>query len=187
MLRVSELYKDLPPSLALMGMSADVPLGQSALGPVQAGSVQSFQQKPSATSHLPLPHPRFPSTGSGFEPPSCAYVLSEQEILHQKSLDVSFNVTHRIEAGAQGQSLCQEWHHLRRMWSLIPPFGLLEVLCSNIQSYVDCPYLKCQCFEAQEAAQVLQASSRSDAPDRAREVWFMLFVLRREHVSRVIL
>ncbi len=47
MLRVSEVYKDFPPSLAplvtTMGMSADVPLVQSAFGAVQAGSVLSFQ------------------------------------------------------------------------------------------------------------------------------------------------
>ncbi len=47
-----------------------------------------------------------------------------------------------------------------------PPFGLLEVKCPNIQSYVDCPYVW-WCFETQEAAQVLLASSRSDALDRA--------------------
>ncbi len=52
MLRVSEVYKDFPPSLAplvtTMGMSADVPLVQSAFGAVQAGSVLSFQHKPPA-------------------------------------------------------------------------------------------------------------------------------------------
>ncbi len=233
MLRVSEVYKDFPPSLAplvtTMGMSADVPLVQSAFGAVQAGSVLSFQHKPPAMREvINIPSapasPTLPIHSYRLEPPSCAYVLSEQEHLHLKSLEVSFNMAHRIEAATQGQSSCQEWDRLRKMrvtstrfhevchvrghtsaenlaerilrgtgqttdmrrgidmeplgvkeyctlknvncspcgfivhpdapWldsspdgvildpSGNPPFGLLEVKCPNIQSYVDCPYLK---------------------------------------------
>ncbi len=124
MLRVSEVYKDFPPSLAplvtTMGMSADVPLVQSAFGAVQAGSVLSFQQKPPAMREvINIPSapasPTLPIHSYRLEPPSCAYVLSEQEHLHLKSLEVSFNMAHRIEAATQGQSLCQEWHRLRKM------------------------------------------------------------------------
>ncbi len=233
MLRVSEVYKDFPPSLAplvtTMGMSADVPLVQSAFGAVQAGSVLSFQHKPPAMREvINIPSapasPTLPIHSYRLEPPKCAYVLSEQEHLRLKSLEVSFNMAHRIEAATQGQSSCQEWHRLRKMrvtstrfhevchvrghtsaenlaerilrgtgqttdmrrgidmkplavkeyctlknvncspcgfivhpdapWlgsfpdgvifdpSGNPPFGLLEVKCPNIQSYVDCPYLK---------------------------------------------
>ncbi len=124
MLRVSEVYKDFPPSLAplvtTMGMSADVPLVQSAFGAVQAGSVLSFQHKPPAMREvINIPSapasPSLPIHSYRLEPPSCAYVLSEQEHLHLKSLEVSFNMAHRIEAATQGHSLCQEWHRLRKM------------------------------------------------------------------------
>ncbi len=125
MLRVSEVYKDFPPSLAplvtTMGLSADVPLVQSAFGAVQAGSVLSFQHKPPAMREvINIPSapasPSLPIHSYRLEPPSCAYVLSEQEHL-----------------------LC----------------GL--PLSKNVR----------WCFETQEAAQVLLASSRSDALDRA--------------------
>ncbi len=94
MLRVSEVYKDFPPSLAplvtTMGMSADVPLVQSAFGAVQAGSVQSFQHKPPAMREvINIPSapasPTLPIHSYRLEPPSCAYVLSEQEHLHRIS------------------------------------------------------------------------------------------------------
>ncbi len=102
------------------GMSADVPLVQSAFGAVQAGSVLSFQHKPPAMREvINIPSapasPSLPIHSYRLEPPSCAYVLSEQEHLHLKSLEVSFNMAHRIEAATQGQSLCQEWHRLRKM------------------------------------------------------------------------
>lgn len=66
-LRVAEVYKDFPPLLAplvtTMGMSAEVPLVQSAFGAVQAGSVLSFQQKtPEMREIINIPdapaHPR---------------------------------------------------------------------------------------------------------------------------------
>ncbi|XP_072562284.1 uncharacterized protein [Paramormyrops kingsleyae] len=233
MLRVSEVYKDFTPSFAplvtTMGMSAAVPLVQSAFGPVQAGSVLSFQQKQQAMREIiNIPSapalPSLPIDSYRLEPPSCAYVLSAQEHLHLKSLEVSFNMAHRIEAATKGQSSCQEWHRLRRLrvtstrfheichvgghtsaenlaerifrgtgqtqdmrrgidmeplvvkeycvlknanyspcgfivhpdapWlgsspdgvifdpSGNPPFGLLDIKCPNVQSYVDCPYIK---------------------------------------------
>ncbi|XP_016115352.1 uncharacterized protein [Sinocyclocheilus grahami] len=103
MLRVSEVYKDFPPSLAplvtTMGMSADVPLVQSAFGAVQARSMLSFQHKPPAMREvINIPSapasPSLPIHSYRLETPSCAYVLSEQEHLHLKSLEVSFNMAH---------------------------------------------------------------------------------------------
>lgn len=232
-LRVAEVYRDFPPLLAplvtTMGMSAEVPLVQSAFGAVQAGSVLSFQQKPPEMREIiNIPdapaQPSLPIQSYRLEPTTCAYVLSEEEHVYMKSLQVSFHMAHRIEAATREQSSCQEWHRLRKMrvtstrfheachvrchtsaenlahrilrgtvmtkdmrrgidmepvavteycslknvnyspcgfiihpdapWlgcspdgvvfdpAENPPFGLLEIKCPNIKSYVDCPYLK---------------------------------------------
>ncbi|CAM4715466.1 unnamed protein product [Leuciscus chuanchicus] len=87
-LRVAEEYKDFPPLLSplvtTMGISAEVPLVQSAFGAVQAGSVLSFQLKPPEMleiiniSDAPA-QPSIPIQSYRLEPTTCAYVLSEEE------------------------------------------------------------------------------------------------------------
>ncbi|KAK7130410.1 hypothetical protein R3I93_019904 [Phoxinus phoxinus] len=80
-LRVAEVYRDFHPLLAplvtTMGMSAEVPLVQSAFGAVQAGSVLAFQQKPPEMREIiNIPdapaQPSLPIQGYRLEPTTCA-------------------------------------------------------------------------------------------------------------------
>lgn len=236
LLRVSETYANFPPLTAplvtTMEMSADVPLVESAFGPVQAGSVLSYQLPQPKTREIvkiadaPSP-PILPLDGYRLQASQCAYVLSHQEQFHLKALETTYEMSHKVEVATREQSSSPEWHQLRKMritssrfrevchvrgetsadhlaermfkgsgmqtmemkrglamepvavqeyctlknvnffpcgfvvhpdapWlgsspdgiifdpSVRPHFGLLEVKCPNVPSYVDCPYLKIQ-------------------------------------------
>lgn len=47
-------------------------------------------------------------------PSDCAFVGSEDEYLHLKSLSVTLNMAHKIEEATREQSSCSEWRMLRR-------------------------------------------------------------------------
>uniref|UniRef100_A0AAZ3NQ29 YqaJ viral recombinase domain-containing protein n=1 Tax=Oncorhynchus tshawytscha TaxID=74940 RepID=A0AAZ3NQ29_ONCTS len=229
LLHVSETYDNFSPLTATlvttMEMSADVPLVESAFGPVQAGSVLSYQLPQPKTCEIvmiadaPSP-PKLPLDGYRLLSSQCAYVLSHQEQFHLKALETTYEMSHKVEVATREQSSSPEWHQLRKMritssrfrkvchvrgetsadhlaermfkgsgmqtmemkrglameptlknvnffpcgfvvhpdalWlgsspdgiifdpSVRPHFGLLEVKCPNVPSYVDCPYLKIQ-------------------------------------------
>lgn len=210
-----------------MGISCEVPLVDSALGPVQAGSPLSYWQPATAkrdlSFHAAPPPPSLPLKNYHLQPSNCMLVCSEAQQLYLKSLDVTWDMAHKFECATREQSLCSEWHQLRRprltasrfreicqvrectedslavrilqgtrqtaamkrglemeadaFWEycqmkrvnhypcgfVIHPdapwlgaspkgvifdpseqcnFGLIEIKCQNVKSYVDCPYLK---------------------------------------------
>ncbi|XP_078140703.1 uncharacterized protein LOC144539475 [Centroberyx gerrardi] len=124
-LQVEEAYKNVDPLsrplVCTMGMSADKPLVDSRFGPVQAGSVLSYQQPPVKTHHinhhkdappfpsLPLEDYRLDQSLQG-----CMFVLSKHDELHIKYLQVTFDTAQKIEEATREQSGVSEWHTLRK-------------------------------------------------------------------------
>ncbi|XP_067271626.1 uncharacterized protein [Pseudorasbora parva] len=230
-LQVKEVYKDFSiaeaPMICSLGVSCEIPLVDSALGKVQAGSPLSYQQPAIANRNLSFhaapPQPSVPLQNYRLQPSSCMYVCTEPQQLHCKSLEVTWDMAHKYECATRDQSSCTEWHQLRRhrltasrfreicqvrenteeglanrilqgtrqtaamkrgleleadaIWEycqikrvnhypcglVIHPdapwlgaspdglifdpseqcqFGLVEIKCPNVKSYVDCPYLK---------------------------------------------
>ncbi|XP_029615867.1 uncharacterized protein LOC115198224 isoform X4 [Salmo trutta] len=107
LLRVSETYANFPsltaPLVTTMEMSADVPLVESAFGPVQAGSVLSYQLPQLKTREIvkiadaPSP-PILPLDGYRIQSSQCAYVLSHQEQFHVKALETTYETSHKAAA-----------------------------------------------------------------------------------------
>jgi len=105
--------------ITAMAFTSDVPLVESMLGPVQEGSVLSYQLPvrtfPRNCSHTDAPSPPQPPLshyrlGSS----TCAFVFSEHQNHHLASLATSLETAHKIEKSMQEQSSCAEWHQLRR-------------------------------------------------------------------------
>lgn len=119
-LKVQEAYHGLSPDeapmITTMAISSDVPLVESKFGPVQEGSVLSYQLpvRPVPNTHphtdappppqLPLSHYRLGPSASAFE----------HQHHHLASLATSLEISHKIENSTREQSSCIEWHHLRR-------------------------------------------------------------------------
>lgn len=138
LLRVSETYANFSPLTAplvtTMEMSADVPLVESAFGPVQAGSVLSYQLPQPKTREIvkiadaPSP-PILPLDGYRLQSSQCAYVLSHQEQFHLKALEttyemshkvnialeITYEMSHKVHVATREQSSSTEWHLLRKM------------------------------------------------------------------------
>nr|XP_046152416.1 uncharacterized protein LOC123993974 [Oncorhynchus gorbuscha] len=101
-LRVSETYANFSPLPAPLGttmeMSADVPLVESSFGPVQCGSVLSYQLPQPKTHEIvkiadaPSP-PILPLDGYRLQASQCAYVLSHQEQFHLKALETTYEIS----------------------------------------------------------------------------------------------
>ncbi|CDQ75179.1 unnamed protein product [Oncorhynchus mykiss] len=99
---VSETYANfspLPaPPVTTMEMSADVPLVESSFGPVQCGSVLSYQLPQPKTHEIvkiadaPSP-PILPLDGYRLQASQCAYVLSHQEQFHLKALETTYEMS----------------------------------------------------------------------------------------------
>uniref|UniRef100_A0A8C6KPA7 YqaJ viral recombinase domain-containing protein n=1 Tax=Nothobranchius furzeri TaxID=105023 RepID=A0A8C6KPA7_NOTFU len=122
-LKVQEAYHGLDaaeaPMITTMAISSDVPLVESAFGPVQEGSVLSYQlpvrKVPNTRPHTDAPDPpQLPLSHYQLEPAACAYVLTEHQHHHLASLATSFEMSHKIENSTREQSSCSEWHQLRR-------------------------------------------------------------------------
>ncbi|XP_029955469.1 uncharacterized protein LOC115394311 isoform X2 [Salarias fasciatus] len=230
-LQLTEVYKEFSadevPMICSMGISCEIPLAESSLGLVQAGSALSYQHPATAKRdlhfHTAPPPPSLPLHSYRLQPSSCMFVCSEQQQLHLKSLEVTWDMAHKYECATRTQSSCAEWYQLRRprltasrfreicqvrenaedsladrmlqgtrqtaamkrglemeadaIWEycqlkrvnhytcgfVIHPdaswlgaspdglifdpseqsqFGLIEIKCPNVKSYVDCPYLK---------------------------------------------
>ncbi|KAL7859107.1 hypothetical protein SRHO_G00142540 [Serrasalmus rhombeus] len=79
----------------------------------------SYQQPLLPSRHLTL-HPDVPSTpllplkDHHLDAPTCAFVCTEQELFHLKSLEVSLDMAHKIEMSTREQSSCADWHLLRK-------------------------------------------------------------------------
>ncbi|KAG9264210.1 hypothetical protein AMEX_G22466 [Astyanax mexicanus] len=122
-LKVAEAYKDFPadiaPLITTMAISADVPLVDSAFGPVQEGSPISYQH-PVPVSRTILYHqdapppPPLPVDGYSLEPTTCQFVCSLQQQLHLQSLQTTLDMARKVEAATRDQSASVEWHKVRR-------------------------------------------------------------------------
>lgn len=101
-----------------MGISSEIPLADSALGLVQAGSPLSYQQpateKTDLLFHAAPPPPSLPLQNYRLQPSSCMFVCSEPQQLHLKSLEVTWDMAYKFECATRAQSSCGEWHQLRR-------------------------------------------------------------------------
>lgn len=121
-LRVTEVYKDFPaaeaPMICSMGITCEVPLVESALGMVQAGSPLSYQQPATArrdmSFHTAPPRPSLPLDNYHLPPSNFMFVCTKSQQLHLKSLEVSLDMVHKFECATRAQSKCAEWHDLRR-------------------------------------------------------------------------
>ncbi|XP_051977939.1 uncharacterized protein LOC127639768 [Xyrauchen texanus] len=122
-LKVQEAYHGLSadeaPMITAMAISSDVPLIESMFGPVQEGSVLSYQLPvmavPSTRPHTGAPSPpQLPLSDYRLGPPTCAFVFSEHQHHHLASLATSFETAHKVEKSTREQSSCAEWHQLRR-------------------------------------------------------------------------
>ncbi|XP_052010231.1 uncharacterized protein LOC127662882 isoform X2 [Xyrauchen texanus] len=122
-LKVQEAYHGLSadeaPMITAMAISSDVPLIESMFGPVQEGSVLSYQLPvmavPSTRPHTDAPSPpQLPLSDYRLGPPTCAFVFSEHQHHHLASLATSFETAHKVEKSTREQSTCAEWHQLRR-------------------------------------------------------------------------
>ncbi|XP_031646395.1 uncharacterized protein LOC116353622 [Oncorhynchus kisutch] len=101
-LHVSETYANFSPLPAPLGttmeMSADMPLVESSFGPVQCGSVLSYQLPQPKTHEIvkiadaPSP-PILPLDGYRLQASQCAYVLSHQEQFHLKALETTYEMS----------------------------------------------------------------------------------------------
>lgn len=120
-LNLSEVYKDFPqdhlPMVCSMVISKDVPQVDSLFGKVQMGSVLSYQQPTkvdTAQYHQAPPPPQLPLDGYSLGPSECLFVCTRKQQLHLQSLEVTWEMSRQIERGTREQSLCADWHTLRR-------------------------------------------------------------------------
>lgn len=122
-LKVEEAYKDftadIAPLITTMAISSDVPLVESAYGPVQEGSPISFQFPVPMTrvivrhDGIPTP-PALPLDGYRLEPTTCTFVCSHQQQNHLQSLATTLDMARKVEAATREQSNSVEWHTVRK-------------------------------------------------------------------------
>nr|XP_023661379.1 uncharacterized protein LOC111840612 [Paramormyrops kingsleyae] len=121
-LRVAEAYSELDPLdrplVTTMGMSANKPLVESEFRLVQRGSILYQQPKLHSRNiviHLNAPpYPSLPLETHNLAPTECMWVCTEEEQLHLRSLTVSIDMAHKIEASTRDQRTVPEWHMLRK-------------------------------------------------------------------------
>ncbi len=119
---MTEAYADFSKAESLMvcsmGISCEVPLVNSALGMVQAGSPVTYHQPAAAqrdmSFHLAPPSPSLPLEGYHLEPSVHMSETTEAERRHLQSLQVTWDMANTLERATRSQSSCEEWHQLRR-------------------------------------------------------------------------
>ncbi|KAK7918718.1 hypothetical protein WMY93_010002 [Mugilogobius chulae] len=72
--------------------------------------IPAASQRESQNIHDAPPPPSIPLQDFRLLPSECMFVCSRRQQLHLKSLEVTLETAHKIE----GQSLCADWHNLRR-------------------------------------------------------------------------
>lgn len=98
-------------------LDCSIPLVDSLFGKVQAGSPLSYQQPPPEKRmafHSAPPPPSLPLQGYNLQPSSCMFVCTRSQQLHMKSLEVSWEMSQKLELATRDQSSCAEWYNLRR-------------------------------------------------------------------------
>nr|XP_055034705.1 uncharacterized protein LOC129422685 [Misgurnus anguillicaudatus] len=121
-LQVTEVFKDFSkddtPMICSLGISSEIPLVDSTLGKVQAGSPLSYQQpaiaKRNPSFHAAPPQPSVPLENYCLQPSSCMFVCTQPQQLHLGGLEVTWDKAHQYECATRHQSTCTEWHQLRR-------------------------------------------------------------------------
>lgn len=120
-LRLSEAYKDFSPTdlpiICSMGISAEIPQVDSVFGKVQIGSPLSYQHpvKEKAQSFHPAPPPpSLPLQDYRLDPSDCMFVCSRKQQLHMQGLELTLEMAHNLERATREQSLCAEWHNVRK-------------------------------------------------------------------------
>ena len=108
------------PLICTMDISAAKPLVDSIFGTVQAGSILSYQQPPASSEDCVINHqdappfPKIPLEGYQLDPTDSAFVPTEQQQLHLRSLCVPWSQSHKIEEETRCQSAAPVWHSLRK-------------------------------------------------------------------------
>ncbi|KAF7664437.1 hypothetical protein LDENG_00176460, partial [Lucifuga dentata] len=133
-LRPDDIYHGLPTDIALlittMDLFTDVPLVDSAFGKLQEGSVLSYD----CPAKRPPPKP-FPT---------------QMPLFHKIATSATTDMRRGLEMEAAAvEEYCRvrEVNHYPCGFLIHPDeekpaFGLTEIKCPNVQSYVDCPYIK---------------------------------------------
>ncbi|XP_015779800.1 PREDICTED: uncharacterized protein LOC107357681 [Acropora digitifera] len=114
---LSPLFEELDPKPGFLRIwpdkNEDIPLVETKYGLVPRGSVLSYQQQqPNKRNSDNLAHPV-----PNFDLPDLEYqptVLAEKELLHFNSLKVSLDQALEYEQMTRDQSMCQDWHRLRK-------------------------------------------------------------------------
>ena len=122
-LKVAEAYKDftadIAPLITTMAITEDVPLVQSAFGPVQEGSPISYQH-PVPISRVIVCHPDspppppLPLEGYRLDPSTCNFVCTHEQHLQLMSLAITLDMARKIEMATRDQSNSVEWHQVRK-------------------------------------------------------------------------
>ncbi|KAK0149365.1 hypothetical protein N1851_009913 [Merluccius polli] len=122
-LKVAEAYKDfdaeIAPLITTMAITCDVPLVDSAFGPVQEGSPISYQH-PTAISRVIVCHPDVPPPpplpleGYRLDPSTCNFVCTHEQQLQLMSLAITLDMARKIEIATRDQSNSVEWHKVRK-------------------------------------------------------------------------
>ncbi|KAK0131248.1 hypothetical protein N1851_034070 [Merluccius polli] len=120
---VDEAYKDftadIAPLITTMAISSDVPLVDSAYGPVQEGSPISYQH-PVPLSRVVVRHqdtptpPAMPLDGYRLDPTTCNFVCSHQQQNQLMSLAITLDMARKVEVATREQSNSVEWYHVRK-------------------------------------------------------------------------
>ncbi|XP_076153873.1 uncharacterized protein LOC143137508 [Alosa pseudoharengus] len=150
-LKVQEAYHGLSadeaPMITAMALSSNVPLVESMFGPVQEGSVLSYQL-PIRTVPITRPHtdapspPQLPLSYYKLGPSTCSFVLSEHQHHHLVSLATSFETAHQVvslatsfETAHQVVSLATSFETAHQVVSLATSFETAHQVVSLATSF----------------------------------------------------
>lgn len=140
--QVTEAYADFSnaesPMVCSMGISCEVPLVNSGLGMVHAGSPITYQQPAAAqrdmSFHVSPPCPSLPLEGYHLEPSVHMSETTEAEHRHLQSLHVTWDMANTLESTTRSQSCCEEWHQLRRPRPTPHVSGKFALLAANVRT-----------------------------------------------------
>ena len=139
---LSPLFEELDPKPGFLRVwpdkDEDIPLVETKFGLVPRGSVLSYQQQQTSkksSENLAHPVPNFDLPDLCYQPT----VLAEKELLHFNSLKVSVDQALEYERMTRDQSMCQDWHRLRKYRLTASNF---KAICSRRKD-LESLYLRC--------------------------------------------
>ena len=114
---LSPLFEELDPKPGFLRIwpdkDEDIPLVETKYGLAPRGSVLSYQQQQTSkrcSENIAHPVPNFDLPNLGYQPT----VLAEKQLLHFNSLKVSLDQALEYERMTRDQSMCKDWHRLRK-------------------------------------------------------------------------